>query len=46
MSPAGGTLVLFDAVSVGHEVLPVVRGERVALAGWFHERQQEWPDWF
>eukprot|EP00966_Prymnesium_polylepis_P266617 6159598-Prymnesium_polylepis.1 len=46
VSPAGGTLVLFDSVSVGHEVLPVVHGERVALAGWFHERQQEWPGWY
>ena len=45
VNPAGGTLVLFDSVAVPHEVLPVIRGERLALAGWFHEAQQEWPSW-
>lgn len=45
VNPSGGTLVLFDSVAVPHEVLPVVRGERLALAGWFHEVQQEWPSW-
>ena len=41
VAPTGGTLVLFDAVAVPHEVLPVVRGERIALAGWLHEAQEE-----
>lgn len=46
VSPAGGTLVLFDSVAVPHEVLPTLRGERVALAGWFHEAQQSFPAWY
>ena len=46
VSPRGGTLVLFDSVCVPHCVRPVVDGERVALAGWFHEDQQSWPAWF
>ena len=44
--PLGGTLVLFDSVAVPHEVLTVLRGERVALGGWFHEPVQTWPDWY
>mmetsp|Transcript_17514 Transcript_17514/g.37891 ORF Transcript_17514/g.37891 Transcript_17514/m.37891 type:complete len:551 (+) Transcript_17514:104-1756(+) len=44
--PAGGTLVLFDSVAVPHEVLGVKGGERLAIAGWFHERQQDFPDWY
>jgi len=43
--PLGGMLVLFDSVVVPHAVLRVVRGERVALGGWFHEPAQEWPEW-
>ena len=39
VAPTGGTLVLFDSVAVPHAVLPVVRGERLALAGWLHEAQ-------
>lgn len=46
VSPEGGTLVLFDSVCVGHEVTPVMSGERLALAGWFHEPQQSWPEWW
>lgn len=44
--PTGGTLVLFDSVAVPHEVLEVKGGERLAIAGWFHERQQDFPDWY
>ena len=36
--PAAGTLVLFDSVSVPHEVMPTTRRERFACSGWFHER--------
>ena len=46
ISPQGGTLVLFDSVAVPHEVLPTERGERAAVAGWFHEPQQAPPEWF
>lgn len=46
VSPKGGSLVLFDSVAVPHEVLPVRSGERVALAGWFHEEQQPFPEWY
>ena len=35
--PEGGTLVLFDSVSLPHEVMPTVGRERFALSGWFHE---------
>ncbi len=40
VSPVGGTLVLFDSVSLPHEVLPTKRRERWATSGWFHEDQQ------
>lgn len=46
VEPLGGTLVLFDSVAVPHEVAPILAGERIAIAGWFHEKQQEQPDWF
>jgi len=39
--PLGGTLVLFDSVSLPHEVLPSFGRERWATSGWFHEDQQE-----
>ena len=29
-----------------HQVLPTDAGERVALAGWFHEAQQDFPEWY
>ena len=35
--PKGGTLCLFDSVSLPHEVLRTLQGERLAIAGWFHE---------
>ena len=38
VAPEGGTLVLFDSVSVPHEVMPTLRRERFACSGWFHER--------
>lgn len=44
--PAGGTFVLFDSVAIPHEVLPTTAGVRVAMAGWFHEAQRPYPDWF
>jgi hypothetical protein len=44
--PTAGTLVLFDSVAIPHEVLKVTRGERLALAGWFHEPQQSFPEWY
>jgi len=37
ISPKGGTLVLFDSVSLPHEVLASVGRERLAVTGWFHE---------
>ena len=44
--PVGGTLVLFDSVVVPHEVLETKQGERIAMAGWFHEPVQDFPDWY
>ena len=38
IAPRAGTLVLFDSVSVPHEVLPTRGTERFACSGWFHER--------
>ena len=37
IAPDGGTLVLFDSVSLPHEVLPTRGRERFACSGWFHE---------
>jgi len=36
-------LVLFDSVALAHEVLPVLKGQRLVLAGWFHERTLRRP---
>jgi len=44
-SPRGGSLVVFDSVCVPHEVSTTISGQRVALAGWFHEEVQQFPDW-
>lgn len=41
IAPIGGTLVVFDSVSLPHEVLPAWKRERWATSGWFHEDQQE-----
>jgi hypothetical protein len=46
VAPTGGTLVLFDSVAIPHEVLPTQKGERLAMAGWFHELQQPFPEWY
>ena len=43
VAPLGGTLVLFDSVTLPHEVMPTMRRERWAASGWFHERQQDEP---
>jgi len=36
-APCCGSLVLFDSVTLPHEVLAVSSGRRLALAGWLHE---------
>ena len=33
IKPLKGTLVLFDSVALPHEVLPVLKGKRIAIAG-------------
>ena len=38
--PTGGTLVLFDSVTLPHEVMATNARERWAASGWFHESQQ------
>lgn len=43
VDPIGGTLVLFDSVSLPHEVLAPLWKTRWATSGWFHEDQQEVP---
>lgn len=40
VEPIGGTLVLFDSVTLPHEVLPTTTRERWATSGWMHEDQQ------
>ena len=37
INPTAGRLVVFDSVSIPHEVVAVEKGRRLALAGWFHE---------
>jgi hypothetical protein len=44
--PQRGSLVIFDSVTVPHQVELIKDGTRVALAGWFHEATQEFPDNF
>ena len=46
ITPTRGSLVMFDSVSVPHEVLNVEKNTRAALAGWFHEETQQFPDSF
>jgi len=42
VDPNGGTLVLFDSVSLPHEVLATRNNkERWACSGWYHEDQQQ-----
>ena len=38
--PKRGRLVVFDSVTLPHEVTAVIKGSRSALAGWFHEETQ------
>ena len=41
VTPAGGTLVLFDSVTLPHSVLEVTGDrQRIAATGWFHEDSQ------
>lgn len=40
VDPTGGTLVLFDSVTLPHEVLATRDRERWATSGWMHEDQQ------
>lgn len=44
ISPVRGSLVVFDSVLVPHQVQAIIKGRRVALAGWFHETTQKFPD--
>ena len=39
--PSAGTLVLFDSVSLPHQVQPVTgKRQRIAATGWYHEESQ------
>lgn len=44
--PRRGSIVMFDSVTLPHEVLSVISGTRTALAGWFHVLTQPIPDNF
>lgn len=37
VAPTGGTLVMFDSVTLPHEVMATIERERWAASGWFHE---------
>eukprot|EP00566_Odontella_aurita_P011680 CAMPEP_0113529262 /NCGR_PEP_ID=MMETSP0015_2-20120614/2298_1 /TAXON_ID=2838 /ORGANISM="Odontella" /LENGTH=384 /DNA_ID=CAMNT_0000427877 /DNA_START=73 /DNA_END=1227 /DNA_ORIENTATION=- /assembly_acc=CAM_ASM_000160 len=43
VAPTGGTLVMFDSVTLPHEVLATTERERWAASGWFHEKHQPIP---
>lgn len=43
IDPMGGTLVVFDSVTLPHEVLATKNRERWAASGWMHEDQQPGP---
>jgi hypothetical protein len=43
IAPIRGSLVIFDSVQLPHEVLEMKSGIRMALAGWWHEKTQEFP---
>lgn len=45
VSPRGGTLVIFDAVTVPHEVTAVIAGERLALFGFIAGERPVPPAW-
>jgi Rps23 Pro-64 3,4-dihydroxylase Tpa1-like proline 4-hydroxylase len=40
VEPQGGTLVVFDSVTLPHDVLATIGRERWATSGWMHEDQQ------
>ena len=42
--PKRGSLVIFDSVTLPHQVELIKKGKRVALAGWFHEATQAFPE--
>lgn len=44
--PLRGSLVVFDSVQLPHQVEIIQSGTRLALAGWFHEKTQEFPESF
>jgi hypothetical protein len=44
--PLRGSLVVFDSVQLPHQVEIIESGTRQALAGWFHEKTQEFPEDF
>mmetsp|Transcript_6725 Transcript_6725/g.9651 ORF Transcript_6725/g.9651 Transcript_6725/m.9651 type:complete len:403 (+) Transcript_6725:100-1308(+) len=44
--PVRGSIVMFDSVTVPHEVRVVKEGTRAAVAGWFHEETQPIPEGF
>lgn len=44
--PQRGSLVIFDSLTMPHQVELIKDGTRVALAGWFHETTQEFPENF
>jgi len=45
VSPRGGTLVIFDAVTVPHEVTAVLSGQRIALFGFIAAERPVPPAW-
>ena len=44
ITPLRGSLVVFDSVTMAHQVQTIKKGKRVALAGWFHEATQPFPE--
>jgi hypothetical protein len=44
IAPLRGSLVVFDSVILPHQVETIKNGRRVALAGWFHEETQPFPE--
>ena len=42
--PTRGSLVIFDSVLLPHQVQVIHKGNRIALAGWFHEQTQSFPE--
>lgn len=44
--PERASLVVFDSLLLPRQVEPVKKGNRIALAGWFHEVTQKFPDAF